>query len=177
MKRIVLYTLVGVLLLAIIAGVFGVVSFLNFMKPGIHSLAGYTKMDFQETVYFVNADTKKVDGSSTVTISGIIQPVDAAGESLPFNGSMSVAQYPKSLESGYDYFVASASNGMISLTCRHTLNEGVAYWLIMNEKDPSIYAVHIYLEDGQTVTAYPGGNEQEAVANCEAYWQWFQTIN
>ena len=68
MKRIVLYTLVGVLLLAIIAGVFGIVGFLNFMKPGIHSLAGYTKLDFQETVYFVNADTKEVDGSSTKTV-------------------------------------------------------------------------------------------------------------
>lgn len=166
--------------LLIVAGIIAAVCFQSFLQPGVHHFFGCTRLDFQEKVYFVNADSKEVSGSSTVTVSGLVLPTLPSGASNVFRGSMSVAQYPMALEVGYSDFSASISKDVISVTRLHTdrfAQTNVTYWLHMVKEDPSIYAVYIYFEDGTTVTAYPGQTEQEAIANCEAYWQWFQTLS
>ena len=177
MKKYLQIVLLVALVLVIVGGIVAGICFAGFMKPGVHRFMGYTRLDFQEKVYFVNADSKEVSGSSTVTVSGIVLPAKSSGASDVFRGSMSVAQYSLPLDTGYGDFSASVSEGVISISRMHDerfAQENVTYWLQMSEKDPSIYAVHIYFADGTSVTAYPGETEQEAIANCEAYWQWFR---
>ena len=177
MKKYVKYTLSLLLVFALFAGIICAVSFHNFLQPGIHSFCGYTRLDFQQQVYFVNADTKEVSGSSTLTVNGLVQPVQPDGASKSFRGSMSLAQYPMSLEAGYGQFAASNTEGAISITHLNAdsfAKTTVAYWLHMSAEDPTLFAVYIYCEDGTVLTAYPGQTQQEAIANCESYWQWFR---
>ncbi len=178
MKKIVQYALITILVIAIIGGIVTAVCIRNFLTPGVHSFAGYTRLDFQQKVYFVNADNEEVSGSSTLTISGLVLPENPGGDSRLFRGSMSVAQYPTALEQGYDGFFASASKGTISISNLNPTPDSaqtdVTYWLLMSKDDPSIFAVFIYLEDGSSITAYPGQSEQEAIENCRAYWKWFR---
>lgn len=172
------YIVCAVLILIAVLITISCVSFWNFLQPGVHGFAGYRRLDLQETVYFVNGDDHTVSGCSTVTISGLIQPTKPNGESRSFRGGMSVAQYPVSIDDSYDSFWASVSDGMIIVTNLHSESKNeahVEYLLQMSAKNPDIYIIHIYLPDGTTVSAYPGQTEQEAIANCEAYWQWFRT--
>ncbi len=176
MKKYGLYILAAVLVIVMIVGIIAAVCFFDFLKPGVHSFGGYTRLDFQEKVYFINADNYEVSGSSNVTVCGLVQPEDSSGASKSFRGSMSVAQYPLSLEDSYITFTAAASDGVISVTSLHAdefTQVPVTYWLHMSEDDPDIYAVYIHLEDGTSVVAYPGQDEQDAIANCKAYWKWF----
>lgn len=181
MKKICPYALAAILVIAILGGIMTAVCFSDFVKPGVHSFAGYTRLDFQQKVYFVNADNGEVSGSSTLSVSGLVQPERSDGSAGVFRGSMSVAKYPTALENGYDAFFASASKGTISVNNRNPVTDGeqpdVTYWLLMSQDDPSIFAVFIYLEDGSSITAYPGESEQEAIDNCMDYWQWFRTQN
>ncbi|MBQ8579456.1 MAG: hypothetical protein IJ448_02030 [Oscillospiraceae bacterium] len=172
------YILLALLALTIVAGVTTIIAFVNFLKPGVHSFAGYTQLDFQQKVFFVDADSMTCSGSSIVTVSGLIQPGDSRGAAKSFRGSMSVAQYPISLDDGYDAFTASASQGVITVISVNSESDSAqpdyTYWLSMSQNDPSVFAVFISLKDGTTVTAYPGQTQEEAVANCQAYWDWFQ---
>ena len=177
MKKYVKYALSLLLVFAIFAGIIGAVSFHNFLQTGVHSFCGYTRLDFQQQVYFVNADTKEVSGSSTLTVSGLVQPAQPDGASKAFHGSISLAQYPLSLEAAYGQFTASNTEGAISIACLDAdrfAKANVTYWLYMSAEDPTLFAVYIYCEDGTTLTAYPGQTQQEAIANCESYWQWFR---
>jgi hypothetical protein len=176
MKKWQQYSLLALLCVAIIAGIVTVADFNRFMGEGIHSFAGYTRMDFQQTVFFVDADSLICSGSSTVTISGLIQPKNGQS-SKTFRGIMSVAEYPMTVEAGYVSFVASMNRNRISIT---SLTAGPAfahkeydYSLHMSKDNPGIFAVFITLEDGSTVQAYPGQTQEEAIANCKAYWDWF----
>lgn len=179
MKKACQYALTAMLIVVIVGVIVSTVCFLNFMKPGVHSFAGYTRLDFQQKVYFVDANSQEVIGNSIVTISGLVQPAQSSNASKSFRGSISVQQYPMAFEHGYVSLVASSSKGVISVTSLSIDNStqtNVTYWLHMSKENPDIYAVYIYLTDGTTLTAYPGQTEQEAVANCEAYWQWFRTL-
>ncbi|MGN0999034.1 MAG: hypothetical protein ACI4PO_05730 [Faecousia sp.] len=181
MKKICQYALAVILVIAIIGGIVTAVCFSSFVKPGVHSFAGYTRLDFQQKVYFVNADSEEVSGSSTLTVSGLVQPEKSDGSAGVFRGSMSVAKYPTALENGYNAFFASASKGTISVNNRNPGTDdaqtGVTYWLLIPQDHPDIFAVYIYLEDGTAITAFPGESEQEAIENCRDYWQWFRTQN
>lgn len=175
MKTKYVYAAVLVLIPLIIAGIILSVGFSNFMKPGVHSFLGYTRLDIQQKVFFIDPNTKQVSGSSTVTISGILEPEDADGSSGIFRGIVDVAEYPLAPELGYSRFYGSSSDGTISIANIVPNQEGVAYWLRMSSKDPGVYNVHIYLEDGSTITAYPGENQQEALENCEAFLGWLDS--
>lgn len=173
MEKVFKYAMIAVLILLIVAGIIFTVGFINFMKPGVHSFLGYTRMDIQQKVFFIDPNSKQVSGSSTLTISGILELEDANGASGIFRGIVDVAEYPLVPEQGYCGFSGAASDGMISLANIVPNQEGVAYWLQMSSKDPGLYTVHIRLEDGSSITAYPGETQQEALENCEAYLQWY----
>lgn len=125
----------------------------------------------------MDADTKVCSGSSTITISGLIQPAQPNGNTRLFRGSMSVAQYPLAMELGYDSLMASVESGVITVFNHHSdfgsEQPDWTYWLRMSQSDPGIFAVHIFMADGTELVAYPGQTEAEALANCQAYWDWF----
>lgn len=171
------YSLWALLIIAIVVGIVTVAAFNRFMNEGVHSFAGYTRIDLQQTVFFVDADSLICNGSSTVTISGLIHPTKGRSSQV-FRGTMSVAEYPMTVEAGYVSFAASAGRDRISIT---SVRAGPAlsqkdcdYLLDMSKDDPGIFAVFIFLEDGTTIQAYPGQTQEEAIANCRAYWDWFQ---
>ena len=177
MNKTISYVLIAILLLALIAGIVLIISFASFMDSGVYHFTGYAKLDFQKTVYFVDANSLEVSDNTTVTVSGLVRPTKSDGSSRAFLGSMSVAQYPLALEDGYDSFYAAASNGAI--TVQNLLPEGdpqrtdVQYRLHLSVDDPEIFAVTVYLGDGTTMTVYPGETAEEAIANCQAYLEWF----
>ena len=128
-----------ILAIGIVSGIVAGVCFSGFMKPGVHRFAGYTRLDFQEKVYFVDADSKEVSGSSTVSVSGTILPANPSGSSKAFRGSMSVAQYPLPLETGYCDFSASVSDNAISVSRLHEdrfAQTDVTYWLRISDQIP-----------------------------------------
>lgn len=162
----------GVLLsLALLGTLVTVVCFRNFLSSGVHRFMGYTRLDIQQKVYFINANTDEVTGSSVLTISGIIQP-SKKGLTSPFLGVISVASHPVNLEQSYNWFSALDQEGAIHITNLHTDND-IEYWLQMSSKDPDIFVIMVYLEDGTILEAYPGQTEQEAIANCQAFWEGF----
>ena len=177
MNKIVRYVLLAIALLALVSSIVLIVSFASFMNSGVYHFTGYAKLDFQKTVYFVDADSLEVSGSTTVTVAGLVRPTNSDGSSRALLGSMSVAQYPLTLEDGYGSFSAAVSDGAITvqnlLMQSSSLHTGVQYRLHLSANNPEIFAVTVYLEDGSTMTAYPGETAEEAIANCQAYWEWF----
>lgn len=173
MKKIVKFICPALLLLVVIGIIWGTITFSNFMDSGVHSFAGYTKMDFSESVYFIEANTKVVQGSGTLTICGTIQPEKSNGFSRGFQGLISISEYPIASEDGYMWFAASRSKGSIDIgnqlapTYPH-------YWYMGPSDDTDLYCVFITLEDGSKVSAYPGNTEEEALENYDRFWDWFE---
>lgn len=173
MKHIKRYIILALLVIVIAASIITAINFSNFLKPGVHRFAGYTRLDFSQPVYFIDADTNEVFGNSTFTIYGLVQPKKENSSS--FRGCMGITQYAIALENCYSDYFGIVGDGSIHIVS-HNRSDGQAYyWLRMSQDDPAIYAVFIYLEDGSSLTAYPGGTEEEALANCQRFWQWFRT--
>ena len=176
MKNIRRFVLPVLLILLVVAGIVAWVGFTNLMKPGFHTFAGYTRVDLQKKIYAVDVDTEVVGESTLVTIIGLVQPKKADGSSETFLGSVSVEKYPLSLEAGYlDFF--AANNKMISITNQESADDPVTYWVVMSPKDPDVFRVSVTLEDGNVISFYPGETEEEALENCEAFWQWYGSWN
>ena len=176
MKNIRRFVLPVLLILLVVAGIVAWVGFTNLMKPGFHTFAGYTRVDLQKKVYAVNSNTEEVGESTLLTITGIIRPENADGSSKSFFGCVSVEKYPLSLEDNYLDFAAS-NNKMISISNQGSLDAPVTYWVLMSPKDPDVFRVSVTLEDGNVISFYPGETEEEALENCEAFWQWYGSWN
>lgn len=175
MKHIKRYVGLALLVIVIIAFIITAVRFSNFFKPGMHSFAGYTRLDFSQTIYFINANTNEVYGHSTFTIFGLVQPEKWNGDSGSFRGCMGISQYSIALDDCYSNYFGIIEDGRIDITSSNREEGNTYYWLQMSQQDPTIYAVFVYLEDGTRLTAYPGETEEDALANCERFWQWFRT--
>lgn len=181
MKKAWKYILIVLLAVVIAFNMVAAFLFTRFFQPGIHSFAGYTRLDFQEKVYFVDADSKVCSGSSTITISGLIMPTRPDGSGRSFRGSMSVAKYPLAMELGYVSLIASVESGAISVFNHHSdfgsEQPDSTYWLHMSRSDPDIFAVYIFMADGTKLVAYPGQTEAEALVSCQAYWDWLSGLS
>lgn len=169
MQKALKYIFPVILALVIICNIIAAVCFSNFLRQGVHSFAGYTRLDFSQPVYFIDANTNEVFGNSTFTISALAQPKKG-----DFRGCMSITQYPIALDESYSNYFYTAKYGSIDIMSYDRHDGDEYYWLRMSQEDPSIYAVFINLEDGSSLTAYPGETEEEAIANCQRFWQWFR---
>lgn len=173
MKKVLNYIILAVLILFVIAAILLGLRFSAFTGEGVHSFLGYTRLDFSQTVYFIDDNTREVSGSSTFSVVGLVQPTDSNGSMRSFRGMMGVAQYPIALEQFYSDYVAASDSGMITVVA-HTRESGNAYyWLMISAKNPEIYHLQIVLADGTSLSAYPGETAEEALANYDLYWESF----
>lgn len=173
MKKGVNFIILGVLVLILVAAIVLSFGFSAFTQEGVHSFLGYTRLDFSQTVYFIDANTKEVSGSSTFTVVGLVQPTNSDGSMRGFRGVMGVAQYPIALEEFRSDYVAASDNSMINIVA-HTRESGNAYyWLMVSAKNPEIYRLQIVLADGTSLSAYPGETAEDALANYDLYWESF----
>lgn len=194
MKKVWVYVVIGLLVaLLLAAGIFWMVDrsrFEDFMQEGIHEYHGYTRLDFEETVYCLPNDAtdfSEAASAATFAVSGIIQPeieniYGGKNSMAGFLGSMSISEYPLALEAGRDSFSASNDGKNIHIARLHKLNEdydgftnyeGYTYWLMMSAKDPSVYAIYIYEDGAHIATAYPGETPEEAQESYQAFREWF----
>lgn len=170
MKKILKYgipALVIVLILCVGA------SYLWFTSPGVHSFAGYTYVNISDTVYFVDGITEEVGERTTVTIKGLIPPAKAEDTLGQIDATMSCAQYPAG--DGENVITGKNADGMIGIYLRPLDGKGTQYWLQMSADDPNVYALHIYLADGESVTAHPGETAEAALENYRDFWAFFDS--
>lgn len=165
---------VAVLALLILMIVSVVAIAITFSRPGVHSILGYTKVDFSEKVYFIEENSKEILGSSTLSISGMIRPTKSDGTSRPFRGDVRVDAYPLTEQGSNDGFFASRTKNIISISNLSAESSYPCYRFQASSDNPQIYSLIVYLEDGSTVMAYPGETEEEALANYDRFWKSFR---
>lgn len=186
MKKVWVTAIIGLLVaLLVAAGVFWIVDrnrLEDFMDEGIHTYGGYTRLDFEDTVYCLGSDNSDASSGAAgiLCVSGIIQPMEKHSYSVDsmrvFLGTISLSQYPLPPENSRNTFKAGVEDGAITIARQMNLEgnsyEGYTYWLILSEDNPEIYAVYIY-EDGEHIAdAYPGQSKEEALASRDAFRNW-----
>lgn len=161
-------------LLIMLTAVFAI-CFSNFGKPGVHVLGRRAHIDVQKNCYLLpydRVDDLQIVGQSTFTAFGYLQD-EAGGVMGAFDGHMSVEAYPVPFEYGYRSYTGDIGKSVITFTClgMQELHPECEYTYTVHilREDPEVIVIHVIGEDGTSVAAVCGENEEQALDNYRRY--------
>lgn len=178
MKKSILKIIVGIVIAIVVVVVIWISSCINNFWKGdeIQVLGKFVHINYQEKCYLIDSKENKIVGESTFTISGILydrqkRMFEEHHAASTFSGHMEVDAYPLSLSEGYCGHTGAINDNEIVFLSHKNMDLAPYYWVHILRSNPEVVLIHIYLENGETLTAVCGQSEDEAWENYQQFYE------